>query len=88
MEWNLHFSLSNWQAGLRTMIGGRAIEVFYTIISEQGTSGHACNISDIVSSSGLSRSTVYKTLKKLASSNIIQIDQSSDDKREFLITFS
>ena len=63
-------------------------KVFYTIISEQGTSGHACNISDIVSSSGLSRSTVYKTLKKLASSHIIHIDQSSDDKREFLITFS
>jgi uncharacterized membrane protein len=63
-------------------------KVFYTIISEQETFGHACNISDIVSSSGMSRSTVYKTLKKLASSNIIQLEQSSDDKREFLIRFS
>ena len=63
-------------------------KVFYTIISTQENSGHTCNISDIVANSGMSRSTVYKTLKKLVASNIIELQQSSDDKREFLIKFT
>ena len=46
------------------------------------------NITDVVQSSGMSRSTVYKTLRKLSSEGIIALDQSPDDKREYLITFS
>jgi DNA-binding MarR family transcriptional regulator len=62
-------------------------KVFYTIVTHQESSGHPCNISDVVENSGLSRSSVYKTLKKLVSGNIIELEQSRDDKREFLIKF-
>lgn len=46
------------------------------------------NISDIVNSSGLSRSSVYKTLKKLVDRGIITLIQSDHDKREFLVRLS
>ena len=64
------------------------LKVFYTIISNEAKSGTHCNITDVVQSSGMSRSTVYKTLRKLSSEGIIALDQSPDDKREYLITFS
>ncbi|MDB4243478.1 MarR family transcriptional regulator [Gammaproteobacteria bacterium] len=64
------------------------LKVFYTIISNQASSGSQCNITDVVKSSGMSRSTVYKTLRKLAAMGIIALDQSHDDKREYLISFS
>ena len=64
------------------------LKVFYTIISNEAKSGTHCNITDVVQSSGMSRSTVYKTLRKLSSEGIIALDQSSDDKREYLISFS
>ena len=63
------------------------LRVFYTIISNEARLGCQCNISDVVKSSGMSRSTVYKTLRKLSGEGIIAIDQSPDDKREYLITF-
>ena len=44
------------------------------------------NISEIVENSGMSRSTVYKTLKKLSEEDIIYLTQSQDDGRESLIT--
>ena len=64
------------------------LKVFYTIISNEARLGGQCNISDVVNSSGLSRSTVYKTLRKLTAEGIIAIVQSHDDKREYLITCS
>jgi DNA-binding MarR family transcriptional regulator len=64
------------------------LKVFYTIISNEAKSGCHCNITDVVESSGMSRSTVYKTLRKLSGEGIIALDQSSDDRREYLITFS
>ena len=64
------------------------LKVFYTIISNEVNSGSQCNITNIVESSGMSRSTVYKTLRKLSGEGIIALDQSPDDKREYLITFS
>ena len=64
------------------------LKVFYTIISNEVNSGSQCNITNIVESSGMSRSTVYKTLRKLSGEGIIALDQSADDKREYLITFS
>lgn len=64
------------------------LKVFYTIISNEAKSGSHCNITDVVQSSGMSRSTVYKTLRKLSSEGIIALDQSPDDKREYLISFS
>jgi len=64
------------------------LKVFYTIISNEVKSGNQCNITDVVDSSGMSRSTVYKTLRKLSGEGIIALDQSPDDKRESLISFS
>tara|TARA_B110000438_G_scaffold169358_1_gene161880 strand:- start:1235 stop:1522 length:288 start_codon:yes stop_codon:yes gene_type:complete len=64
------------------------LKVFYTIISNEAKSGNQCNITDVVDSSGMSRSTVYKTLRKLSGEGIIVLDQSPDDKRESLISFS
>ena len=64
------------------------LKVFYTIISNEAKSGSHCNITDVVQSSGMSRSTVYKTLRKLSGEGIIALDQSPDDRREYLITFS
>ena len=64
------------------------LKVFYTIISNEAKTGSHCNITDVVQSSGMSRSTVYKTLRKLLGEGIIALDQSPDDKREYLITFS
>ncbi len=64
------------------------LKVFYTIISSQEDAGELCTISEVVNNSGMSRSTVYKTLKKLASTNIIQLQQSEHDKREFLVKFT
>ena len=42
------------------------LKVFYTIISNEAKTGSHCNITDVVQSSGMSRSTVYKTLRKLS----------------------
>ena len=64
------------------------LKVFYTIISNEARLDRQCNISNLVKSSGMSRSTVYKTLRKLTAEGIIAIDQSHDDKREYLITCS
>ena len=57
------------------------LKVFYTItICNNGS-----NISDIVENSGMSRSTVYKTLKKLSAEGIIHLSQSDEDGRESLV---
>ena len=42
-----------------------------------------CNITDVINSSGFSRSTVYKTIKKFENANLVLMQQSQGDKREF-----
>ena len=61
--------------------------VFHTIV-ELTTKNNFCNITDVVETSGMSRSSVYKTIKKLTGKNVIYLEQSSTDKRESLIQFS
>jgi DNA-binding MarR family transcriptional regulator len=61
------------------------LKVFYTIITHSTQYGGTTNISDVVSESGMSRSTVYKTLKKLTNEGIVDLKQSEDDKRESLV---
>ena len=61
------------------------LKVFYTIITRSAFNEHGSNISEIVENSGMSRSTVYKTLKKLSNLKIIATDQSESDGRESLI---
>ena len=62
-------------------------KVFFTItqISENTES---CNITDVIKESGLSRSTVYKAIKKLESNKMLDVAQSSYDKREFFLNLS
>ena len=62
------------------------LRVFYTIITQNAINEGDSNISEIVNRSGMSRSTVYKTLKKLSNEGIINLTQSEDDGRESLIT--
>ena len=62
------------------------LKVFYTIITRSAYNEAGSNISEIVENSGMSRSTVYKTLKKLSDEDIIFLAQSQDDGRESLIT--
>ena len=62
------------------------LKVFYTIILRSASSVEGSNITEIVENSGMSRSTVYKTLKKLSSEGIINLNQSEDDGRESLVT--
>ncbi len=59
-------------------------KVFYTVVT-LSSKNNKCNISDVIDHSKLSRSSVYKALKKLDSRSLIQISQSSDDKREFIL---
>ena len=59
-------------------------KVFYTVVTLSNNE-KKCNISDVIDRSGLSRSSVYKALKKLNSMSLIKISQSSDDKREFIL---
>lgn len=60
-------------------------QVLYTVAKTQK---QEANISDIVNSSGLSRSSVYKTLKKLKDAHVVALIQSDHDKREFLVKLS
>ncbi|MEK9649380.1 MAG: helix-turn-helix domain-containing protein [Gammaproteobacteria bacterium] len=60
-------------------------QVLYTVAKTQK---QEANISDIVNSSGLSRSSVYKTLKKLIDADVVALIQSDHDKREFLVKLS
>ena len=69
-EFKLHLLTPNEQA------------VFYTILK----SDDVCNISRIVNESGLSRSTVYKILRKLEDKGLIEALQSESDKRESIVS--
>ena len=57
-------------------------KIYYTIALQISNTGE-CNISDVIKKSGYSRSTVYKTIKKFESENMVILKQSTNDKREF-----
>ena len=57
-------------------------KIYYTIAMSISNNG-SCNITDVIFESRFSRSTVYKTIKKFEQANLIIIEQSSNDKREF-----
>ena len=61
------------------------LKVFYTIILGSADRSGKSNITEIVEKSGMSRSTVYKTLKKLSLEGVIQLTQSEEDGRESLV---
>ena len=57
-------------------------KIYYMIAWKISSCG-SCNMSDVIKSSGFSRSTVYKTVKKFESDNLVLVKQSLGDKREF-----
>lgn len=64
------------------------LKVFYTIILRSANKEEGSNITEIVENSGMSRSTVYKTLKKLSAEGIIHLHQSEEDGRESLVVLN
>ena len=62
-------------------------KVYYTIALRLSKSG-SCNITNVIETSGYSRSTVYKTIKKFESDELIKLKQSNTDKREFNLSLS
>jgi len=62
-------------------------KVFFTI-SQISENKESCNITDVIKESELSRSTVYKAIKKLEYDKMLNVQQSSFDKREFFLSLS
>ena len=62
-------------------------KVFFTI-SQISENKESCNITDVINESELSRSTVYKAIKKLEYDKMLNVQQSSFDKREFFLSLS
>ena len=57
-------------------------KIYYTLATNLSRSSK-CNITDLISSSGFSRSTIYKTIKKFEQQGLVKMEQSFGDKREF-----
>ena len=58
-------------------------KIYYTIALRLSKSG-SCNITNVIETSGYSRSTVYKTIKKFELDNLIKLKQSNDDKESLI----
>ena len=58
--------------------------IFLKIINEIETN-KTCSMLKAVEVADKSRSTVYKTIRKLVAKNILEIENCSDDKRSFLL---
>lgn len=59
-------------------------KIYYTIAYEVHKNGK-CNISDVITSSGFSRSTVYKAIKVFEDQKMVRLIQSDVDKREIYL---
>jgi len=57
-------------------------KIYYMIAWKISNCG-ICNMTDVINLSGFSRSTIYKTIKKFESDDLVVIKQSQGDKREF-----
>ena len=66
-------------------LNGNEKTVFYSILLKEKENTE-CIISDVINISKLSRSTVFKTLKKLEDLQLILSKQSTSDKRELVIS--
>jgi DNA-binding MarR family transcriptional regulator len=59
-------------------------KIYYTIASNIHNY-NKCNISDVIESSGFSRSTVYKAIKNFENHNMVKLIQSNHDRREIYL---
>ncbi len=67
------------------VLNGNEKTILYSILLREKET-QECIISDVIKISNLSRSTVFKTLKKLEDLGYILTHQSSSDKRELVIS--
>ena len=66
-------------------LNGNEKTVFYSILLKEKENTE-CIISDVINISKLSRSTVFKTLKKLVDLQLVLSKQSTSDKRELVVS--
>ena len=66
-------------------LNGNEKTVFYSILLKEKEDTE-CIISDVINISKLSRSTVFKILKKLEDLQLILTNPSTSDKRELIIS--
>ena len=59
-------------------------KIYYTIASKIHSCGK-CNITDVITSSGFSRSTVYKAIKNFEDDHMVKLIQSNEDRREVFL---
>ena len=82
---NLHEMLLNMHRDLGiTDLNPTEKFIFLKIINEI-EANKACSMLKAVEVADKSRSTVYKTIRKLVAKGILAIENSSDDKRSFLL---
>ena len=74
------------QLKINTLNGNEKIILYSILLKEKENT--ECIISDVINISKLSRSTVFKTLKKLEDLQLILSKQSTSDKRELVISVS
>ena len=65
-------------------LNGNEKVILYSILMKERDDNN-CIISDVIKTSKLSRSTVFKVLKKLESLSLVSLFQSPKDRREFSI---
>ena len=65
-------------------LNGNEKVILYSILMKERDDKN-CIISDVIRVSKLSRSTVFKILKKLESLSLVSLIQSTEDRREFSI---
>ena len=59
-------------------------KIYYTIASRIHSTGK-CNITDVIETSGFSRSTVYKAIKIFEDDRMVQLIKSNVDRREIYL---
>lgn len=59
-------------------------KIYYTIAYEVHNKGK-CNISNVIESSGFSRSTVYKAIKAFEDKKMVSLVKSQADRREIFL---
>ena len=82
---NIHSMLLNMHRDLGlTDLNPTEKFIFLKIINEI-EANKTCSMLKAVEVSGKSRSTVYKTIRKLVKKNVLLIEGSTEDKRSFLL---
>tara|TARA_Y100000739_G_scaffold40685_1_gene30824 strand:+ start:67 stop:354 length:288 start_codon:yes stop_codon:yes gene_type:complete len=74
------------QLKINALNGNEKIILYSVLLKEKEDT--ECIISDVIKISKLSRSTVFKTLKKLEDNGLISSRQSESDKRELILSVS